>query len=811
MLFLLCCTLMMSVTMDVGAASSTLNRREEDSQATQEEMLSPLIGGCGGVYFLAEPGELVVVVEKRDRNRGKFQTELRALLLAPDRSVVDEATIADDGQPEDSGIGPAQRVRLTAQVPRPGVYVLNIIMSQDRYGLEAVWGFWTNCEKYLIETARGHRDQKHQEPIVLESPERIADICFQPRRKAFTMEVTALPEGANSLELYDGSDALIQTIPVEQDGSAKTVIESEQNRDNTPWRLRLPSAKGIVIIDGLNQWNSDDLYPSMCLWTPNAPSWFSFPEYRWLLSPYQRIVYGKPREEGALTFTVHNNSDRDEIVRLTVEFPERPFPVELDADTVSVSRKSSEEVTLHYKVPRSATGENICHLRANPSGDPSFTTYSTLVVRSGEAPASKPLDMPLMLKPYQHENELFGHLPDYPVESQMYFDQNNKPYVLTSEGLWTLDAGHWSAAPLVPEQCSDPSFQGKTFVPLSGKIAFDKDNNIYLLARTENDAALLHSCDGGKTFSASMLPGYEKHSRTFDIEVFSGTNVPAGPPPVLRRARMSADPRFKWRQMYNLDLYLPARKGDVVEVGEPILISELCLGQAAHSGTPSALVSCGSKVHIVWGEASDPDIEVPGVPGFANTYDRKTRTLGTPVLLGYGPPANDGHNSPSITMDKQGFLHVVLGTHGKPFPYAQSLKPNDTQSGWTEARTTTEDMRQTYIGLVCDKSGTLHLVFRIWQTGELFPSSYYGTLAYQQKRPGEDWQAPKILIAPPFSEYSVYYHRLTIDREQRLFVSYDYWSTFWFYRNDHFGSRRALMMSPDKGETWKMVETSDLR
>ena len=44
-----------------------------------------LIGGCGGAYFLAEPGELVIDLEKRDRNRGSQPTELRAILVGPDR------------------------------------------------------------------------------------------------------------------------------------------------------------------------------------------------------------------------------------------------------------------------------------------------------------------------------------------------------------------------------------------------------------------------------------------------------------------------------------------------------------------------------------------------------------------------------------------------------------------------------------------------------------------------------------------------------------------------------------------------------
>jgi len=42
-------------------------------------------------------------------------------------------------------------------------------------------------------------------------------------------------------------------------------------------------------------------------------------------------------------------------------------------------------------------------------------------------------------------------------------------------------------------------------------------------------------------------------------------------------------------------------------------------------------------------------------------------------------------------------------------------------------------------------------------------------------------------------------------------LSYDYWSTFWFYRTDHRGTRRALMMSADGADTWKLAETRDLK
>ena len=65
------------------------------------------------------------------------------------------------------------------------------------------------------------------------------------------------------------------------------------------------------------------------------------------------------------------------------------------------------------------------------------------------------------------------------------------------------------------------------------------------------------------------------------------------------------------------------------------------------------------------------------------------------------------------------------------------------------------------------------------------------------------------LVVSPFSEYSVFYHRLTIDHRGRLFLSYDYWSTFWFYRNDHVGSRRILLTSLDGGDTWNLASDTD--
>lgn len=755
-----------------------------------------LFGGCGGVYFLAEPGELTVEVVKRDRNQRDVRSELRAILAGPDRGVLAGATIPDDGSARGSGLGPAQSCRLSARVERKGVYALNVTLSGDRYGEQAVWGFRSNCPKYVIETARGHRDARHEEPIVLLSPDRAGEVCFLPRREAFGIEVEGLSKDAPPPQVFDSKGVLVAALELGEKGAASGSLAADPQRGAEPWRLHFASAKAMVAIDGVTRWDSGDLQPNLACWTPDPASWFPLLENRWLLTPYSRTVYGRPGEETSIALQVRNDSFGERTVQLRIEFPGGDWPARLDAERVTLGAKKTATVVVTCAAP--ALGETrVCHVRATPLDDSGFTTYSTLTLKGGEAPAVQPLKLPLVLEPYRHENEQFGHLPDFPTENQVYFDPENRPFVRTSGGVATWRDGRWITLPA-----------GDRSSALGSKVAFDRENGLYVLATIKGAAQLLHSADGGQSFDACPIPG---RGGAYDMEEFTGHNLLDGPPPVLRYTRTAKDPKLFWRALHDLELFLPKKVDGRIAMGEPVLISKLCIGLAAHSGIPATVVSRGSKVHVVWGEATDPEVKVEGVPAFVATYDRETGQLGKPALIGYGAPPNDIHNTPSIAMDGGGFLHALAGTHGRPFPYAQSLKPNDAAGGWTQAAPMGEDLNQTYIGMVCGPDGTLHTAFRLWRRGEEpFPASHYATLAYQRKRPGQPWEAPRILIVPPFSEYSVYYHRLTLDRKGRLFLSYDYWSTFWFYRNDHLGRRRTVLMSPDGGETWKLAQTSDL-
>ena len=111
--------------------------------------------------------------------------------------------------------------------------------------------------------------------------------------------------------------------------------------------------------------------------------------------------------------------------------------------------------------------------------------------------------------------------------------------------------------------------------------------------------------------------------------------------------------------------------------------------------------------------------------------------------------------------------------------------------------------------MVCTTDGTLHVVYRLWQLGEPYPNSSHATLAYQRKRPGQGWEKPRILVLAALSEYGVFYHRLTIDRLGRLFLSYHCWSTYWFYRMDR-PMKRSVLMSADRGVTWQLAQDADV-
>jgi len=762
---------------------------------------TPEIGGCGGVFFMAPAGPLEIEVAIRDLKTNGNPSAVRVILASPDRTVLADEWIKKDESNSNENTNQHQILKLETDASIPGLYAVMITASNDRYGENFTWKFRTNCKKYMIETSRGHRDAFHEEPIVLKDPQIETSLCFLPQRNAFNILISDMHEDVKSVELVDAEGHSIAVLDVKNDSAIYNVDAGIRNA--TPWALRFDKAQGKVEIEGVTRWDGDDRssafhqFPDGSIWTPDINSWFDLHQNRWLLSPYKKVIYGLHGEKSTAVFEIHNNDLNEEKVDLNLEFPGKPWNVQLSDKELTLAPGEEKQISLSWT---SSDTTQTVHLRARIGN---FTTYSTLISKNGISPVNSPIPMPLVLEPYSHEQEQFGYIPDYPLENQLYFNTYNKPFVRTTDEVWTIRDEKWLSTSTSPMANSI--------------VAFDSDGGIYTLGKMNDHTVLMYSNDGGASFTSYVIPGDTPES-IYDIEQFTGHNYSDGPPPITRVIRNAKDKNLFWRRYGDIELLIPKKTKNGIEWEEPILISDKCLGVSSHSGIPSSMVSKGSKIFLCWGEASDPKAgkeEIPGVPVYVTAYDKVTQKLEKPVLVGFGAPANDIHNIPSIIIDGNGYLHVLTGTHGRPFHYSRSITPESTTGGWSKAKpimvSDGSKSSQTYIGLVVDHENTLHLVFRLWRFNtKNFPDGYYASLSYMSKKEGEAWSEPRILVVAPFSDYSIYRHRLTVDRNGRIFLSYYYWSTYWFYRNDRKGIQRSVLMSPDGGTSWKLASNEEI-
>ena len=695
-----------------------------------------------------------------------------------------------------------QRVTIEHDVTAAGVYALSLTAPDDRYGNRFQWMLETNCPRFLLETSRGHRDVRHEEPFLSSTQPRI-QVFFYPTAAAFALEASSLPPNSQGVTLRDHTGAVVLTQAPNAEQTAEVKLPADPGRQ-PPWQMTIPAGGAVINLDHLTRWGSLSEYRDQPLWTYQRSSWFDFFSNRKLLVPYRHMQYLEAGETAAVTFTVNNRGKSPKQVRLALEFPPgaKPF-TKLRETTLEIPAGESRPVALECTAPPAGETWN-CRLRATTDG---FTTYSSLVIKHGRRDQLYDFTPPLVLTPFNHENEQFAYAVDYPLGGQPYFDLENRPVIYAGNRIHTWREGAWKQAIVkLPGVSEDNTFARAKI----STIAFDRDNWYYTIALNQDgQPVLLYSSDRGQTLSPCPCPS--------TAPLTSSSSPATTCPPPRRRlcatrslnatrsacgdaSTTSSSSCLKGRRQNR-----PAGADHAHRSG---------IGYSGHSGMPSSIVSRGDNVHVIWAEATDPaDKTIRGVPTYTATYDRRTGVLSQPALIGYGPPANDVHNTPCITMDSKGYLHALVGTHGNTFRYARSLQPDTAAQGWTEAAPLGEKLSQTYVGLVCDQNDMLHVVFRLARPPDnTFPVGSSSSLSLMSKPTMADaWSAPRQLVQPAFTDYCVYYHRLIIDRCNRIFLSYDYWSTYWFYRIDQAKSRRALMMSPDGCQTWRLASDQDLR
>lgn len=309
--------------------------------------------------------------------------------------------------------------------------------------------------------------------------------------------------------------------------------------------------------------------------------------------------------------------------------------------------------------------------------------------------------------------------------------------------------------------------------------------------------------------------------------------------------------------------------GPAVAGGQPPsqpLFGPLTPGLGVEASTqPSYTATFGGKTHILFigatNHRSSRTVYVPGTPTYVVTFHHASKTMSAPFYLGSSsrwdretqslcnpgkrigsgdPVPPDPHDFPAICADAQGTLHVIIGAHGRQLQYTRSPAPPTPNAPrkWLYAEPIGKPRcasQHSYPALVCDRKGTLHLVAR--SSTVTSPGGYYGLVYF--RRPGAGpWSDPVTLVDSWHPLYTDWYHELTLDRDDRLFLKYEFmadqltaaeaaayrarWPGDGLVKDDpacaaavcwYSGSVRAhdpaIILSDDGGDSWRLAETAD--
>ncbi len=418
-----------------------------------------------------------------------------------------------------------------------------------------------------------------------------------------------------------------------------------------------------------------------------------------------------------------------------------------------------------------------------------LTALLTAAAAGGEPGA--PFRMPPREKP-----ELLGAKLGFRGPTALAFDSRNRPWMLNTRDpaaygtIMTIRGGEWVRIPYLDALRKAFPWAGppaERYWHAPGSITIDDDDAVYAVVPLWRDGrkrglGLLYAPGPGEGFRSYAIPGLKV------LEVRTGHNDLSAPPAVALLTYRTPHPA-KWTAYHDLSVLFPRKTGDGLALGEPVHITADCFGMSLHSGGCSFAVTQGRKTHVVYAEI--PRDGKGGNPTYVTTVDRDARKVVCRTRLAVAAPKTpDVHATPVIAACGKGFLHVICGAHNNPFLYGKSLKPGDA-SGWTRPAEMFDG--QTYATLVVDPGSRLHTVYR------RHPRLLYGS------RGGDGpWDGPRVLVREPkgYRGYTIYYHRLFIDRAGALYLSF----TFYEHRSGKkWRTPTVLAVSEDRGTRWRLA------
>lgn len=460
----------------------------------------------------------------------------------------------------------------------------------------------------------------------------------------------------------------------------------------------------------------------------------------------------------------------------------------------------------------------------------------TITVTASAGPVT-----PLTLDPSRTLLDQWDYAPDY-IRNIPAFDPLNRPYIRSrwasqddTSYVHVLEQGSWMQHEFVSTlKAAYPDFTGTINAGgwATDRVVFDQLGRAYqiLTIRLEEGEfknVLLYSLDACHTWSVVELPfgdavpRYDWRNWGNMAMEHEGRVEPLQGPPFLMFWKQIAPWKGVWASRHKLYVVRPRFEGDALVLPEPKLVSSYALCPVQCAGGSSYAATAGGRTYFVFARVAP--LGTATTPTYASYFDHASGAVAPRVLIGGAPPANDSHCTPGLCLDSKGYLHVVMGSHGRSFQYSRSVRPYDVR-GWTRKQPvllsglkvagTDADGRgsQTYVSLACDQTDTLHLLFRQSRKGvdKYRGGRRHDTLSYQRKAPGRKWTKPVVLVRSP-SVYAQFYQKLAVDRSGRLFAAGAFWT-------DHEPTStrlycrfrcRFVLFSGDAGSNWSLATSED--
>ena len=221
------------------------------------------------------------------------------------------------------------------------------------------------------------------------------------------------------------------------------------------------------------------------------------------------------------------------------------------------------------------------------------------------------------------------------------------------------------------------------------------------------------------------------------------------------------------------------------------LLSEQGSGRATGYAESSKIITLGGKTHVCWLDSAPEGFRVR-----IRTLDRSTGQWSPTYAVG---EAYDNHGGPALTVDSDGFLHIVYYPHHHPMRYRKSQRPNDA-SLWEEEIQFGQQC--TYPTLVCGADDTLYFLCRRRFVDKPWEVELW------TKKPGESWTGPRAILRSRFTGYAHFQPSLAWSPDRHVL----HLSCRFHERSDKAAYGRlqtvGYLASHDFGRSWQKADGS---